>query len=249
MFYFLGAGGLAAVVFTLLIPESDIDHDRARQLGDVPEVENSDDCEDDDDASDYDEGEIEAFARRISTSTSFLVVDSSSEESRAENSTTRDVEDGTGKSAASFHDGTGKSAASFRDGTEKSAASFCDGTGKSAASFRSNRSSFMIAGNSSFMVVDSSISETRSQKLSTRGDEKTEPSRYLDLLKSPSIIFFAVLTFSYHLANAGVVPLLAQYLAITSSVRASLAWTSSLLLYYYFFQAVSFVCILFFSVS
>jgi MFS family permease len=228
MFYLLGAGGLAAVVFTLLIPESDIDHDRARQLGDVPEVENGDDCEDEDDDSDYDEGAIEAFARRISTSSSFLVVGSSSEERRAKNSTTRDVEDGTGKSAASFRDGTGKSAASFRDGT-----------GKSAASFRSNRSSFMISGNSSFMVFDSSISETRSQNLSTIGDEKTEPSRYLDLLKSPSIIFFAVLTFFYHLANAGVVPLLAQYLAITSSVRASLAWTSALLLYFYFFQAIT----------
>lgn len=34
MFYLLGAGGLAAAFFTFIIPESAIDHNRARQLGD-----------------------------------------------------------------------------------------------------------------------------------------------------------------------------------------------------------------------
>ena len=249
MFYLLGAGGLAAAIFTLLIPESDIDHDRARQLGNVPEVENGDtSCKDDGSDSDDDDAAIEAFAKRISSinesshrssivvhhednnppeerlsflrvgSSSFLIVGSSSHEIRSRNSTTRSVDD------------------------------------RPAESFRSSRSSFLHAGSSSFVIVDSSISETQPQMSSTRGveecteetatlDEKAQPSRYLDLLKNPSIIFFAILTFFYHLANAGVVPLLAQYLAITSSVRASLAWTSALLLYFYFFQAVSCVCI------
>jgi len=243
MFYLLGAGGLAAAIFTILIPESDIDHDRARQLGNVPEVENGDTSDNDDD-----EAAIEAFAKRFSSinessqrsssivhhednnrsgerlsfirvgSSSFLMVGSSSQEIRSRNSTTRSGDDS-----------------------------------RPAESFRSSRSSFLHAGSSSFMIIDSSISETRPQISSSRGvkespeeiatlDEKAQPSRYLDLLKNPSIIFFAILTFFYHLANAGVVPLLAQYLAITSSVRASLAWTSALLLYTCFFQAVSCVC-------
>jgi len=68
---------------------------------------------------------------------------------------------------------------------------------------------------------------------------KAKPSRYLDILKQPSIIFFAILTFFYHLANAGCVPLLAQYVATISSERTSLTWTSALLLIFYFFQAIT----------
>jgi len=133
MFYLLGAGGLAAAVFTLLIPESSIDHDRARQLDGGGDSETSDD-----------EEEVE-------------------------------VEDITNP------------------------------------------------------PDESSKKETT----------KAKPSRYLDLLKQPSIIFFAILTFHYHLANAGVVPLLAQYVATISSERTSLTWTSALLLFFYFFQAIT----------
>jgi len=136
MFYLLGSGGLAAAVFTFLIPEKSIDHDRARQLGGGGDPETSDDD---------DEEEVEE--------------------------THDDIEN-----------------------------------------------------------QENNKKEKKS---------KAKPSRYLDLLKTPSIIFFALLTFFYHLANAGVVPLLAQYVATVSSERTSLTWTSALLLFFYFFQAIT----------
>jgi len=129
MFYLLGAGGLAAAAFTLAIPESSLDHDRARQL-----EERGD--------------------------------DDKSEE--------RDVEE------------------ELSSGTDDEA----DG-------------------------------------------KKATPSRYCDLLRNRSVLLFAFLTFMYHLANAAIVPLLAQYVAIISTERSRLAWTSAILMIFFFSQAIT----------
>lgn len=115
MFYLLGAGGLAAAFFTFLIPESAIDHDKARQLDDSGS------------ATDTDELDLEE----------------SPEEAPEE----------------------------------------------------------------------------------AEGKTKASPSRYRDLFKNRSIVLFAVLTFTYHLANAGPAPLLAQYVASITPDDTSLTWT------------------------
>ena len=125
MFYLLGAGGLAAASFTIAIPESALDHDRARQLAKVEDVDD----------------------------------------------TERDVE---------------------------------------------------------VDVVDG-----------FDGKKKASPSRYSDLLRNRTVLLFAFLTFMYHLANAGTVPLLAQYAATISSEQSRLTWTSAILMLAYLSQAVS----------
>jgi len=125
MFYLLGAGGLAAAFFTFIIPESAIDHNRARQLGESEET------------SKEDEEDVELAVEEIS------------------------------------------------------------------------------------------------------GANKPSPSRYLDLLKDKEILMFAVLTFTYHLANAGPAPLLAQYVASITSDQASLTWTSAIMIAYFLPQALT----------
>jgi MFS family permease len=72
------------------------------------------------------------------------------------------------------------------------------------------------------------------------GDEESvQPARYRTLFKNKAIVLFAVLTFCYHLANAGVVPLLAQYVALISDKEASFTWTSAILIVFFFSQAVT----------
>ena len=212
MFYLLGAGGLAAAVFTFLIPESSLDHDRARQLNTVVVAEDdTSHDDDDDDDEEADDLAIAAFAKNFVS--------------------------------AEFG---GRSSCLLQSGGDLS-----------------SKSTFFYTGSTSFVILNTNLSSLKcsSGRLSTIGrssmiaqvaeecpnktvsteDEKTKPSRYRDLLKRPSIIGFAIITFFYHLTNAGITPLLAQHLAISSSARASLAWTSSLMLVAFFFQAVSFL--------
>mmetsp|Transcript_55438 Transcript_55438/g.61869 ORF Transcript_55438/g.61869 Transcript_55438/m.61869 type:complete len:328 (+) Transcript_55438:778-1761(+) len=61
---------------------------------------------------------------------------------------------------------------------------------------------------------------------------------YKSLLKDKNIAMFALLTFVYHLANAGIVPLVAQYLAIGNE-KSSMIFTSAVLLLFYFAQAIT----------
>jgi len=129
MFYLLGAGGLAAAFFTFLIPESAIDHDKARQLDDSGS------------ATDTDELDLEE----------------SPEEAPEE----------------------------------------------------------------------------------AEGKTKASPSRYRDLFKNRSIVLFAVLTFTYHLANAGPAPLLAQYVASITPDDTSLTWTSAIMILWFLPQAAT----------
>ena len=68
---------------------------------------------------------------------------------------------------------------------------------------------------------------------------KASPTRYRDLLRNRGIVVFAILTFCYHLANAGVAPLLSQYVATISPQSVSLTWTSAVLIVYFFSQALT----------
>jgi MFS family permease len=131
MFYLLGAGGLAAAFFTFIIPESAIDHNRARQLGDTED-----------------------------------------ESVETEND------------------------------------------------------------------LNKSLEIELAEDQAVKANEAT-PSRYLELLGNRDIMFFAVLTFTYHLANAGPAPLLAQYVASITSEQASLTWTSAILIAYFLPQAMT----------
>lgn len=65
------------------------------------------------------------------------------------------------------------------------------------------------------------------------------PARYRELFQNRSIVLFAMLTFCYHLANAGVVPLLSQYIATISSQSVSFTWTSAILIVFFFSQALT----------
>jgi len=61
---------------------------------------------------------------------------------------------------------------------------------------------------------------------------------YMTLLKDKSILTFGIVTFIYHLANAAVVPLVSQYIAIGDE-RASMVFVSACLLIFYFAQGVT----------
>jgi MFS family permease len=205
MFYLLGAGGLAAAVFTFLIPESSIDHDRARQLNTAVVVEDDTSNDDDDEDEDADDLAIAAFAKNFVKQRSLRMLQSEGDLS---------------SKSTFFHTGS----TSFVILNANLSSLKCS-SGRLSTIGRSS----MIA-----QVAEDCPNETVSTE-----DEKAKPSRYRDLLKRPSIIAFAIVTFFYHLTNAGITPLLAQHLAISSSARASLAWTSSLMLVAFFCQAIT----------
>jgi len=66
--------------------------------------------------------------------------------------------------------------------------------------------------------------------------EEEDQISYTELLKDPAIRVFAVVTFVYHLANAGVVQLASQ-LAALDDKRTSLAFTAASLTIFYLVQA------------
>ena len=208
MFYLLGAGGLAAAVFTFLIPESSIDHDRARQLNtDVKTEDDNAHDDDDDDDEEADDLAIAAFAKNF-VSGEF----------------------------------GGRSSCLLQSGRDVSSKSTFFHTGSTSFVILNPYSSSLklSSGRLDLSGKSNNLVDCPNETVSTE-DGKAKPSRYRDLLKSPQIIGFAIVTFFYHLINAGMTPLLAQHLAISSSDRASLALTSSLLLLSYLFQAVSFL--------
>ncbi|HCH61989.1 MAG: hypothetical protein CL927_16090 [Deltaproteobacteria bacterium] len=87
--------------------------------------------------------------------------------------------------------------------------------------------------------LDSSSDEDGGSSHPAVGSKEGKPARYRELLQNRGIVLFAVLTFVYHLANAGVAPLLSQYVATISSQSVSLTWTSAVLIVYFFSQALT----------
>jgi len=71
-----------------------------------------------------------------------------------------------------------------------------------------------------------------------QGSNDVTAVSYKSLIKDKNIAMFALLTFVYHLANAGIVPLVAQYLAIGNE-KSSMIFTSAVLLLFYFAQAIT----------
>mmetsp|Transcript_62589 Transcript_62589/g.70826 ORF Transcript_62589/g.70826 Transcript_62589/m.70826 type:complete len:576 (+) Transcript_62589:74-1801(+) len=71
-----------------------------------------------------------------------------------------------------------------------------------------------------------------------QGSNDVTAVSYKSLLKDKNIAMFALLTFVYHLANAGIVPLVAQYLAIGNE-KSSMIFTSAVLLLNFFAQAIT----------
>jgi len=71
-----------------------------------------------------------------------------------------------------------------------------------------------------------------------QGSNDVTAASYMSLIKDKNIAMFALLTFVYHLANAGIVPLVAQYLAIGNE-KSSMIFTSAVLLLFYFAQAIT----------
>jgi len=94
-------------------------------------------------------------------------------------------------------------------------------------------------------VCGLSINEDKVNHDSNINDEKKEKDNnsttavsYMSMIKNKDIAMFAVLTFVYHLANAGIVPLVAQHLAIGNE-KTSMIFTSAVLLLFYFAQAIT----------
>lgn len=79
-------------------------------------------------------------------------------------------------------------------------------------------------------------SKERRSKEELEEEPKASPSRYRDLFRNRDIVMFALLTFLYHLSNAGVVPL-AMQLAALQNQRTGLALTSAGLCIFYCVQA------------
>ena len=61
-------------------------------------------------------------------------------------------------------------------------------------------------------------------------------SRYSELFRNRGIVMFGVLTFMYHLSNAGVTPIVTQLIAHVDE-RTGLVFTSAVLCIFYFVQA------------
>jgi len=73
----------------------------------------------------------------------------------------------------------------------------------------------------------------------SKGDkETTDATTYCQLLKDRNIFFFAVLTFIYHLGNASVAPIVAQFLAIDNE-RAAMVFASATMLISFFVQGIT----------
>jgi len=69
-------------------------------------------------------------------------------------------------------------------------------------------------------------------------NEELTAATYMHLIKDKNITMFAFVTFVYHLANAGIQPLVAQHLAIENE-RFSMIFTSAVLLLNFFAQAIT----------
>jgi len=82
--------------------------------------------------------------------------------------------------------------------------------------------------------------EIDSIELELKGDMKKNPEAisYSTLLRDKNILAFAVATFFYHFANAVVVLLVTQYIAIGDK-RTSMVFTSVSLVLFYIFQAIT----------
>ena len=86
--------------------------------------------------------------------------------------------------------------------------------------------------NGEFMTGHDTEKEGKEKK------KKKKPMRHRDLLRDRNIRMLALLTFVYHLANAAVLPLVAQYVSIDNQKEA-LAFTSATLLVAFMVQAVT----------
>jgi len=71
-----------------------------------------------------------------------------------------------------------------------------------------------------------------------RDETTTKAISYCELLQNRSLCFFAVLTFIYHLGNASVAPIVAQYLAIDNE-RTAMIFASAIMLIFFIAQAIT----------
>ena len=153
IFYLLGAGGLVATLFAMMIPSSAIDDDRARQLVKSKAIDEK-------------------------------------EEGEGEGIDVRDVE-------------------------------------------QSDYEETIVDG-----IPSPTAAEDNDGFTKENNDQKATPYTYCKLLGDKNILILSVVTFFFHLANAGITPLIAQYIAI-GNLRESMAFTSAILLIFYVFQAIT----------
>jgi MFS family permease len=87
------------------------------------------------------------------------------------------------------------------------------------------------------LIPATSIDDERSRQMkATKEEGEPSASRYIDLFRNKDIVMFALLTFLYHLSNAGVTPLVSQLIAHEDE-RTGLVFTSAVLCIFYFIQA------------
>jgi len=85
----------------------------------------------------------------------------------------------------------------------------------------------------------SSSSSATTDTGSVIATESSSPKRYMELIKDKYIVALAVTTFLYHLANAVVQPLVAQYVSIIGDERESMVFVSAVMLVFYFSQGLT----------
>jgi MFS family permease len=87
----------------------------------------------------------------------------------------------------------------------------------------------------------SSSSGTTTTKTATKSSSSTaqQPKRYADLIRDRYILAFAAATFLYHLSNAAIAPLVAQFTAKIGDERESMVFVSAIMLVFYFSQGVT----------
>jgi len=94
----------------------------------------------------------------------------------------------------------------------------------------------LFACGSLFLVPSEAINDARARQMETpeesnkdNGDESSTAASYRSLLQDKNIRMFAFLTFVYHLANAALLPLVAQRIA-EEDAKTALVFTSGVLL-------------------
>uniref|UniRef100_A0A7S0Q2F5 Major facilitator superfamily (MFS) profile domain-containing protein n=1 Tax=Coccolithus braarudii TaxID=221442 RepID=A0A7S0Q2F5_9EUKA len=94
------------------------------------------------------------------------------------------------------------------------------------------------------LIPPATMDDSRARQLCSGSNDsamsESSPLRYRELFRNRNIVIFGLLTFLYHLSNAGITPLVAQLIAREiENERKSLLFASLALCIFYCVQAVS----------
>jgi len=242
MFYLLGGGGILASFAIAAIPSSAIDFNRARKAT----VTNTELVVEEDDLT----TEEQLMTHKENTSNDDNDVSNPNDNSKQSNKREHMTRAVFQRSSLSLRHSF---KSSEKDNTERSSkkewmmrTSSQPSSLSLAYSYQSiekieehNLNNQMESGIGAIEDITDNYSDNNDDEQNNNHKATTEVNNdvvsYRTLLKDKNILAFSIVTFIYHLANAAVVPLVSQYIAIGDE-RASMVFVSACLLIFYFAQ-------------